>query len=112
VFERFHEPLTTSAAFAGGGYLLGGSSPMRRNLTDALSAVLCSDAGLPRLQTGRLRATWLVACAELIGLQAFMHAAGITCSQRLGDLVGQLPASGEQEAVRLLGGPRGDPRDA
>ncbi len=112
VLERFHEPLTQAAAFAADGYLLGGRAPARRNLTDALTAALCSDTGLPRLEAGRLRATWLVACAELIGLHAFMHAAGISCSQRLGDLVGHLPATGEQEAVRLLGGSRDDARDA
>jgi hypothetical protein len=35
-----------------------------------------------------------------------MHAAGITCSQRLGDLVAGLQPGGEAEAVRLLGGTR------
>ena len=30
--------------------------------------------------------TWLADCARLLGLATFMHAAGITCSQRLGDL--------------------------
>jgi len=34
---------------------------------------------------------------------AFMHAAGISCSQRLGDLVAGLAPAGEAEAVRLLG---------
>jgi integrase len=111
VLARFHEPLRAAAAFAADGYLLGGSAPQRRNLTDALSAVLCTDAGLPRLQAGRLRATWLTACAQLIGLGAFMHAAGITCSQRLGDLVSYLPAVQEQTAVALLGGAREHPRD-
>jgi hypothetical protein len=104
VLERFHNELTTAAVFAGEGYLLGGSAPQRRNLTDALTAALCTDAGLPRLQAGRLRATWLVACAEVIGLHAFMHAAGISCSQRLGDLVSYLPAVEEQTAVALLTG--------
>jgi integrase len=112
VLERFHEPLTQATAFAAEGYLLGGSSPQRRNLTDALTVALCQDAGLPRFEAGRLRATWLVSCAELIGLQAFMHAAGITCSQRLGDLVSHLPATAEEEAVRVLGGPRDHARDA
>jgi hypothetical protein len=111
VLARFDEPLRAAAAFAGDGYLLGGSAPERRNLTDALSAVLCTDAGLPRLEAGRLRATWLVTCAELIGLRAFMHAAGITCSQRLGDLVSYLPAVQEQTVVALLGGAREHPRD-
>jgi len=106
VLERFHEPLRTAADFAADGYLLGGRAPQRRNLTDALTAALCSDAGLPRLQAGRLRATWLVSCAELIGLPAFMHAAGISCSQRLGDLAAQLPQASETELVALLGGPR------
>jgi integrase len=104
VLTRFHEPLAAAAAFAADGYLVGGRVPDRRNLTDALTAVLCTDAGLPRLESGRLRATWLVCCAELIGLRAFMHAAGITCSQRLGDLVSYLPAPPEEAAVALLGG--------
>ena len=103
VLERFHEPLERAAAFAGEGYLLGGSSPGRRNLTDALAAALCSDAGLPRLEAGRLRASWLAACAELIGLHAFMRAAGISCSQRLGDLVSDLPALDEAAVVALIG---------
>ena len=33
-----------------------------------------------------------------------MHAAGISCSQRLGDLVAGLEQAGEAEAVALLGG--------
>jgi integrase len=104
VLERYHEPLSAAAAFAGEGYLLGGSAPERRNLTDALTAALCTDAGLPRLETGRLRSTWLVACADRIGLGAFMHAAGIACSQRLGDLAAQLPEPSETELVALLRG--------
>ena len=108
VLERFHDPLRAAAAFAGGGYLLGGSAPERRNLTDTLTVGLCSDAGLPRLQAGRLRSTWLVACAQRIGLGAFMHAAGISCSQRLGDLTAQLREASETELVRLLTGTCGD----
>jgi integrase len=111
VLERFREPLTRAAAFAAGGYLLGGRAPDRRNLTDALTVRLCADAGLPRLQAGRLRASWLVACAQRIGLEAFMHAAGISCSQRLGDLAAQLPRPSETELVRLLTGACGDVRD-
>jgi integrase len=105
VLARFHEPLVAAAAFAGERYLIGGSDPARRNLTDALAASL-RDAGLPRLEAGRLRASWLVACARLIGLGAFMDAAGISCSQRLGDLAARLPALSEPDTVRLLGGAR------
>jgi integrase len=104
VLERFHEPLRAAAAFAGAGYLVGGSSAQRRNLSDALSEALCADVSLPRLEAGRLRATWLVSCAQLIGLAAFMRAAGVRCTQRLGDLVSYLPAVEEQATVALLGG--------
>lgn len=107
VLERFCEPLAAAAAFAGERYLVGGREPGRRNLSDALGAALCADASLPRLQAGRLRATWLVSCARLIGLRAFMDAAGLRCSQRLGDLVAELPEVEEKTAVALLGGTGG-----
>ena len=35
-----------------------------------------------------------------------MHAAGITCTQRLGDLLATLDPAGEAEAVKLPGGTR------
>jgi len=50
--------------------------------------------------------TWLADCARLLGLATFMHAAGITCSQRLGDLLATLEPAGEAEAVQLLGAGR------
>ena len=107
VLARFGKPLEDAAAFAGRGYLLGGESPARRNLSDVLGAALSADASPPRLQAGRLRSTWLCECAESIGLRAFMDAAGIRCSQRLGDLVGELPEVEEAVVVALLGGGRG-----
>jgi len=54
----------------------------------------------------RLRSTWLRDLADLLGLATFMHAAGISCSQRLGDLVAGLEPAGEAEAIRLLGAAR------
>ena len=61
--------------------------------------------GIPieRLETARLRSSYLVTMAGHIGLAAFMDAAGITCSQRLGDLVAHLEAGDEAEAVARLG---------
>ena len=47
--------------------------------------------------------TWLADCARLLGLATFMHAAGITCSQRLGDLLASLEPAAEADAVALLG---------
>ena len=104
VSERYQQRLLQAAVFAGDRYVIGGRDPDRRNVTDTLSAALSTDSSLPRLQAGRLRSTWLVQCAGQIGLGGFMAAAGITCSQRLGDLAGQLPAVSEDELVAILGG--------
>jgi hypothetical protein len=104
VLERYQQRLLEAAAFAGERYVIGGRNPERRNVTDTLSATLSTDSSLPRLQAGRLRSSWLVECAQRIGLGVFMHAAGITCSQRLGDLAAQLPQATEHELVALLGG--------
>jgi integrase len=112
VLARYHSPLEAAASFAGEGYLLGGREPGRRNLSAALGAALSSDASLPRLEAGRLRATWLCECAESIGLRAFMDAAGLRCSQRLGDLAAALPEAAEETAVALLGGSGGGRSEA
>lgn len=104
VLADYHQPVLEAAAFAGEGFIVGGREPGRRNITDEPCALLSSDHSLPRLESGRLRSTWLVSCARQIGLQGFMQAAGITCSQRLGDLATQLPTATEAELVALLGG--------
>jgi hypothetical protein len=104
VLGRYQQPLLEAAAFAGENLIVGGREPGRRNITDELCRALSADSSLPRLESGRLRSTWLVACARQIGLGAFMQAAGISSSQRLGDLAAQLPALGEHELVALLGG--------
>jgi len=104
VLARYHRPLLAAARFAGAGLICGGTDPGRRNLTNPLITAMDGGTGLPRLDTSRLRATWLAEAAELLGLATFMHAAGISCSQRLGDLVAGLEPAGEAEAVRLLGG--------
>jgi integrase len=106
VLARYHAPLLAAARFAGAGLICGGADPGRRNLTNPLTAALDGGSGLPRLDTSRLRATWLADCADLLGLATFMHAAGISCSQRLGDLVAGLEPAGEPAAVALLGAAR------
>jgi len=106
VLARYQDRLLAAARFAGDALICGGEDPGRRNVTNPLAAAPGGGGGLPRLDTSRLRATWLAEAAELLGLATFMHAAGISCSQRLGDLVAGLePGSGEQ-AVRLLGAAR------
>ena len=106
VLARYHAPLLAAARFAGSGLVCGGTDPGRRNITNPLVSALDGGGGLPRLDTSRLRATWLADCGELLGLATFMRAAGISCSQRLGDLVAGLEPGGEAEAVRLLGAAR------
>jgi hypothetical protein len=106
VLARYHDRLLAAARFAGTGLICGGTDPGRRNITTPLIRSLAGGAGLPRLDTSRLRATWLADVADQLGLATFMHAAGITCSQRLGDLLAGLEPAAEQDAVRLLGAAR------
>ena len=106
VLARYHARLLAAAAFAGTGLICGGTDPGRRNITTPLIRSLAGGTGLPRLDTSRLRATWLTGVADLLGLATFMRAAGITCSQRLGDLLAGLEPAAEADAVRLLGAAR------
>jgi integrase len=106
VLARYHEPLLASAAFAGGQLVTGGTDPARHNLANPLTRSLAGGTGLPPLDTSRLRATWLAEAAARIGLPAFLHAAGISCCQRLGDVTAGLDPGGEEQAVALLGGYR------
>ena len=106
VLARYHARLLAAARSAGTGLVCGGADPGRRNLTSPLIRALDSGGGLSRLDTSRLRATWLRDCAELLGLATFMNAAGISCSQRPGDLLAGLEPAGEAAAVRLLGAAR------
>ena len=103
VLARYHEPLLASAGFAGRRLICGGTDPARGNITSPLVTALAGGTGLPRLDTSRLRATWLAETAALIGLPAFLHAAGIRCSQRLGDITAALDPGTEDHAVALLG---------
>ena len=105
VLARYHARLLAAARFAGTGLICGGADPGRRNITSPLLTRAGrrdrpAPAGhLPAARdlAGRLR--------QLLGLATFMRAAGISCSQRLGDLAAGLEPGGEAEAVRLLGCP-------
>ncbi len=104
VLGHYHDDLVSSAGFAGERYVIGGRSADRRTVTTPLVSSLAGGVDLPRLDTGRLRSTWLVAVTDALGLKAFMDAAGVTCSQRLGDLVSHLASPAEERAVTLLSG--------
>jgi integrase len=104
VLARYHARLRAAATFARDDLIVGGLSDARRNVTSRLIATTSGGMDLPRFEVGRLRATWLATCAAALGLKAFMDAAGITCFQRLGDVVVHLDQVDEAGAVALLGG--------
>ena len=93
-----------SARFAKAGYVTGGFSASRRNVTSGRVASLAGGADLPTLDVGRLRATWLFTQAEAFSLAALFAAGGFSHSQYLGDIVAMLCPPVEDELVRLLGG--------
>ena len=104
VLARYGALLMRSATFAGTGYLVGGTERSRHNVASGLVASLAGGTDLARLEQARLRSTWLAELAQALGLGAFMTATGVDCSQRLGDIVAGLPALGEAETIKLLGG--------
>jgi len=95
-----------SARFAGPSFIVGGAEPTRRNITSRLIASLSGGLDMDRLSLARLRATWVTRCAEDIGLATFMAAAGVSCSQRLGEVVARMDPGDEERAVLLLSGKR------
>ena len=99
----YHDRLRSAASFFGDAYLVCGRNPDSHNVTNPLIRSLSGGLDLPRLQPARLRSSYLVQMAEAIGLRAFMDATGITCSQRLGDLLAHLEPAPEEAAVALLG---------
>jgi hypothetical protein len=104
VLAAYHQRLAEVADFFADRFIVGGVDLARRNVTTPLIASLSGGGDLPRLELGRLRSTWLSQVAEAIGLRAFMDAAGVVCSQRLGDIAATLPALDERAVVALLGG--------
>ena len=104
VLARYHQLLLAAAAFAGAGLVTGGTrpgAPERDHPADPRPGR--RDRPAPaghQPAAGHLAALTAPNC---IGLAAFMHAAGITCSQRLGDLLATLDPGTEAEAVALLG---------
>ena len=104
VLGAYHDRLIEVAGFFGDRFIVGGVDLARRNVTTPLIASLSGGADLPRLELGRLRSTWLATVAAAIGLRAFLDAAGIVCSQRLGDIAATVAAIDEPQTVALLGG--------
>jgi hypothetical protein len=104
VLTAFHSRLTEAALSCGDSFLVGGVDETRKNVTSNLLHKLSGGTDLPRIELGRLRATWLLAQAESFSLAALFCAGGFSHSQYLGDIVAMLAPPGEDELVRLLGG--------
>jgi len=96
--------LVACARAVGSRPLIGNGHPRRKNVTSPLVASMAGGADLGPMDVRRLRSTWLVRCAEDLGLRALLDAAGLRCTQRLGDLVADLAPVEEARAIVLLGG--------
>jgi integrase len=103
VLERFGRRLRASATFAGGGFVVGGNVPGRKNITSALVATM--DVGrLDRLEIPRLRATWLAEHIRRLGLDALVAAAGLTSSSRVVELAVSMGPPDEAQVMTVLQG--------
>jgi hypothetical protein len=103
VLARYQAGLVEVAAFVGDGLICAGTSPSRKNVTSNFVARLAGGADLAHLDMGRLRSTWLCEQLARLGVPALLAAAGVVCSQRLGDLARHLPAADEATLIALLG---------
>ena len=95
-------PLLGAAAHAGEGYLIGGESAERHNVTSALLSRTAGGSDLPRIESGRLRSTFLAALLASLGVPELFCAAGITDSKSVFDLVRFLEAPSADAVVARL----------
>ena len=76
VLARYHAPAAGGGpASPGTAWSSCGTDPGRRNLTNPLVTALDGGSGLPRLDTARLRATWLAGLRGAAGA-GHVHARG------------------------------------
>ena len=90
------------ARFARGGLLIGGSTRGRRNVTRGPLDRVVGGEDLPRLETARLRSTWLLTHLRArTPLPALMNAAGLTTVRPLEDLLHHCPIDADAARVAL-----------
>jgi len=106
VLAAYAERLLVAARFAGSEFITGGVAVGRRNVTNPVVGSVVGGRDVVRLELGRLRASWLATQAGALGLAGLFAAAGIRCSQHLGDVVTRLAPPAEAELMRLLGATR------
>lgn len=100
-----HEvPLLELAKSVQEALLIGGQSRGRRNVTRGPLDDVIGGGDLPRLETARLRSTWLL--AHLQGrtpLPVLMTAAGLTTVRPLEDLLEHCPVAADEAELFLRG---------
>ena len=102
VIEAYAGRLLASAAFSKDGFLIGGVSAERHNVTNRLITSLAGGADLSRLDTGRLRASWLSYELRALKVKELLKAAGITDSKHLFDVMSYLAVPSEDDVVNAL----------
>lgn len=100
---RAHEmALLELSRFASAGLLIGGSTRGRRNVTCGPLERVVGGEDLPRLETARLRSTWLLMHLRArTPLPALMLAAGLTTVRPLEDLLHHCPIDADAARVSL-----------
>lgn len=98
-----HEtPLLQLARAAGSDLLIGGNTRGRRNVTRGPFERVVGGEDLPRLETARLRSTWLLTHLRArTPLPALMDAAGLTTVRPLEDLLHHCPVAPDVARVAL-----------
>jgi len=90
------------ARFTSSGLLIGGTIRGRRNVTRGPLDRVVGGQDLPRLETARLRSTWLLAHLQAqTPLPALMLAAGLTTVRPLEDLLHHCPVDADAARVAL-----------
>lgn len=95
-------PLLKIARAAGSDLLIGGSTCGRRNVTRGPLERVVGGEDLPRLETARLRSTWLLTHLRArTPLPALMTAAGLTTVRPLEDLLHHCPVDPDEARAAL-----------
>ena len=100
--EAHEATLLEIARFARAGLLIGGTARGRRNVTRGPLDRVVGGEDLPRLETARLRSTWLLTHLRArTPLPTLMTAAGLTTVRPLEDLLHHCPVDADAAPLAL-----------
>lgn len=102
--QAYEDPVARLAQAAGSRLMIGGHVRGRRNVTRGPLCDVVGGEDLPRLETARLRSTWLLSHLRArTPLPALMQAAGLTTVRPLEDLLGLCPMEADEVHRSLRG---------